>query len=61
MTLLLSCSKLTNHLHPDILLGITFILIPNGMGFCHGQILIEMETYSFDFTKTLDPFLTANS
>ncbi len=38
--------QITNHLHPDILLGIPFILIPNGMGFCHGQILIETETDS---------------
>ncbi len=45
--MLLCCPELTNHLHSDILLGITFILIPNGMGFCHGQILIETETDSY--------------
>ena len=40
--------QITNHLHPDMLLGIPFILIPiaNGMGFCHGQILIGTETDS---------------
>ena len=47
LVMLLCGPELTNHLHPDILLGIAFVLIPNGMGFCHGQILIETETDSY--------------
>ena len=49
LVMLRSCPKLTNHLHPDILLGITFILISNGMDFCHGQMLIETETDSYRY------------
>ena len=34
------------HLYPDVLQGCTFTFIPNSMGSCHGQILIETETDS---------------
>ncbi len=29
--------------------GLPYTLIPNCMGFCHGHILIETETYSFRY------------
>ncbi len=42
---------LTSQLFPGVSQGVPFTLIPSGMGSCHGQILIEMETYSFHPSK----------
>ncbi len=33
-------------MHPGVSSGVTFNLIPNRIGFCHGQISIETATYS---------------
>ncbi len=44
--MLLYCTQLTYRIHPGVSHGVTFNLIPNWIGFCHGQILIETATYS---------------
>ena len=38
---------LTVHLHPGVPQGVFGTLIPNCMGSCHGQILIETATHSW--------------
>ncbi len=47
-------SSLSSNLHPGVLHGVTFNLIPNRMGFCHGQISIDTATYSLGSVTKLD-------
>ncbi len=42
----LPAHRLTSHLPPGVLQGVLGTLIPNSMGSCHGQILIETATHS---------------
>ncbi len=46
LVMLLCSTQLTYRLHPGVSHGVTFKLIPNRIGFCHGQISIETATYS---------------
>ena len=46
LVVLLCCTWLTYPLHLGVSQGVPFTLIPICMQSCHGQILIEMETYS---------------
>ncbi len=52
LVMLLCSTQLTYRIHPGVSHGVTFNLIPNRMGFCHGQISIETATYSYK-TPTL--------
>ena len=45
--LLLCCSELTKHMHPGAGQHGIFTLLCNWIGFCHGQILIETATHSY--------------
>ena len=47
LVMILCGTELRNYLHHGNLQGCGFHLLPNNMGFHHGQILIEMETDSF--------------
>ena len=47
------CTQLTYRIHPGVSHDVTFNLIPNRIGFCHGQILIEPATYSLSFSSHL--------
>ncbi len=42
-----SSGNFTSHLHRGVLQGVPGTLIPNCVGSCHGQILIETATHSF--------------
>ncbi len=53
---LLCCTELKNRLHSGTLQGFPFGLIPDNMGFHHGQILIETETDSYNGTPGLCPY-----
>ncbi len=50
LVMLLCRTELRNYLHIGNLQGCSFHLVPNNMGFHHGQILIETETDSLALT-----------
>ena len=60
LVMLLCCIQLTYQIHHGVSLGATFNLIPNHIGFCHGQKLIGTATYSFIFNYLKVSLYTEN-
>ena len=60
--------EFTYQIHPGVSRSVTFNLIPNRIGFCHGQISIETATHSYNelttilviTVQTLSPCLCTN-
>ena len=61
LVMVLCCTEIPYHLYPDVLQGCTFSFIPNWMGSCHGQILIETETDSLVCMITLKRMVKDNA
>ena len=51
LIMVLCCTELPYHMYPYVSQGCTFTFIPDWMGSCHGQKLIETETDSLTALK----------